>query len=143
MSNSIYKQILSFANAQSRNKVVFHRQPIPDLQVTNVSVSLSELIYNFKEVKRLPMKASLLLEKLLNEAVFQNEHLGNCLAIHNIGMLFEPELKLDFAQLLNNYSQNNLLFVKWEGEIDGENLYFLTKEKGIKTNIKHLSHIVI
>jgi hypothetical protein len=68
---------------------------------------------------------------------------GRYLSIENIGVLFEPELKLDFASLLDSYSQNNVLFVKWEGEIDAENIYFLTKEKGIKKNIKNLSHIVI
>jgi hypothetical protein len=57
--------------------------------------------------------------------------------------LFEPELKVDFNNLLEKYSNTNALFVKWEGVIDNENLYFLSKEKGIKININKLSHIAI
>jgi len=52
-------------------------------------------------------------------------------------------LKLDFFAILDKYSRSNLLFIKWEGEIDEENLYFLSKIKGEKINIKNLSYIAI
>lgn len=89
------------------------------------------------------MRASAELDSLLNSNIHQHFLYGKYLSIDNIGILFEPELKIDFARLLENYSQNNILFLKWEGEIDNENIYFLTKQKGTKISIKNLSHIVL
>jgi hypothetical protein len=89
------------------------------------------------------MKVSLELENMLNTATIDHEIYGRLLTISNLGILFEPELKVDFNNLLEKYSNTNTLFVKWEGAIDNENLYFLSKEKGIKININKLSHIAI
>jgi hypothetical protein len=83
------------------------------------------------------------LDDILNAAISQHDVFGRYLSIENIGVLSEPELKLDFANLFDRYSQNNVLFVKWEDDIDTYNVYVLTKESGIKINIKNLSHIVI
>jgi hypothetical protein len=65
------------------------------------------------------------------------------LAISNIGILLEPELKQDFNRFLEKHSNSNILFVKWDGEFDQENLYFLSKENGFKIDIKNLSHIAL
>lgn len=72
-----------------------------------------------------------------------DDRFGEYVAISNPGILFETELKIDFGQILSNWSANNTLFVKWEGDIDSGWLYFLTREKGIKTNIRNLSYITI
>ena len=64
-------------------------------------------------------------------------------ALSNIGILIEPELKQDLTRLMEKHSNGNVLFIKWDGEIDQDNLYFLSKEKGIKINIKNLSQILI
>jgi len=89
------------------------------------------------------MRVSSELDRILNAAISNHDLFGKYLSIENLGILFEPELKIDFNRLLDSYSQNNALFVKWDGEIDSENIYFLTKENGIKINIKNVSHIAI
>ena len=52
-------------------------------------------------------------------------------------------MKIDLVQILDKYSSLHTLFVKWEGEIEDGILYFLTKEKGQRIDIKNLSHVVI
>lgn len=143
MSKPINQAITDYIKSQSRNKIIFYSQDISALQSVNVGRRLSESIYNLNEPGRIAMRVLSELDGILNAAISQHDVFGRYLSIENIGVLFEPELKLDFASLLDSYSQNNVLFVKWEGEIDAENIYFLTKEKGIKKNIKNLSHIVI
>jgi hypothetical protein len=143
MSKPINQAITDYIKSQSRNKIIFYSQDISALQSVNVGLRLSESIYNLNEPGRIAMRVLSELDGILNAAISQHDVFGRYLSIENIGVLFEPELKLDFASLLDSYSQNNVLFVKWEGEIDAENIYFLTKEKGIKKNIKNLSHIVI
>lgn len=143
MSKPINQAIADYIKSQSRNKIIFYSQDISALQSVNVGLRISESIYNLNEPGRIAMRVLSELDGILNAAIYQHDVFGRYLSIENIGVLFEPELKLDFANLLDNYSQNNVLFVKWEGEIDAENIYFLTKENGIKINIKNLSHIVI
>ncbi len=143
MANQTIDIITDYIKSQSRNKIIFHSKDIAGLFPVDIGLRISEAIYNFKEPGKIPMRVSTELDTILNTSIMQHDLFGGYLSVENLGILFELELKLDFARLLENYSQNNLLFVKWEGEIDGNNLYFLTKENGIRINIKNLSHIII
>lgn len=143
MSNPINQSITDYIKSQSRNKIIFHSQDFSDFESVNIGLRISESIYNLNEPGRIAMRVLSELDGILNAGISQHDVFGRYLSIENIGVLFEPELKLDFASLLHSYSQNNVLFVKWNGEINTDNIYFLTKENGIKINIKNLSHIVI
>mgnify|MGYP001465387391 FL=1 len=143
MNYPIINTITDYIQSQARNKVIFHSQDLSDLITVNVGLRISENIYNFKEPGRISMRVSSELDRILNAAISNHDLFGKYLSIENLGILFEPELKIDFNRLLDSYSQNNALFVKWDGEIDSENIYFLTKENGIKINIKNVSHIAI
>jgi len=136
-------EILSFLKTQSRNKVVFYKDSIIDIPAIDLGTELSQILFNLTDLTKLPMKVSHELDKIFNKAIIEHSIFGRLLAISNLGILFEPELKVDINNLLEKYSNTNVLFVKWEGAIDNENLYFLSKEKGIKININKLSHIAI
>jgi hypothetical protein len=143
MNKAIIDTIRSYANSQSRNKIVFHRNEMPDLTTIDLGLSLATSIYNLQETSNVSMMVTAGLSKILGTAVTQHQEFGKYLSVENPGILFEPALKIDFRRFLDSYSQNNLLFVKWDGEIDAENIYFLTKERGIIIKIQNLSHIVI
>ena len=143
MNKAIIDTIRSYANSQSRNKIVFHRNEIPDITTIDLGLNLATSIYNFQETGKVSMMVTAELSKILSSAVRQHQEFGKYLSVENPGILLEPALKIDFRRFLDNYSQNNLLFVKWEGEIDADNIYFLTKENGININIQNLSHIVL
>lgn len=134
---------MDYIQSQARNKIIFYSEDISDLKSVNVGLRISENIYNFKEPGRISMRVSSELDRVLNAAISNHDLFGKYLSIENLGILFEPELKIDFNRLLDSYSQNNALFVKWDGEIDAESIYFLTKENGIKINIKNVSHIAL
>lgn len=136
-------KIVQFLESQPRNKIVFHKLKMTDLKTLNLGFQMAEAIYSYKDVGKVSMKATSTLGTLLNASVAAHTVYGPYLSIENPGILFEPELKLDFANILDRHSQNNLLFVHWEGDIDQDYLYFLTRESGIKINIKHLSYITI
>ncbi len=143
MNYPIINNITDYIQSQARNKIIFHSQDISELESVNIGLRISESIYNFKEPGRIPMRVSSELDRVLNAAISNHDVFGKYLSIENLGVLFEPELKIDFNRLLDSYSQNNALFVKWDGEIDAESIYFLTKENGIKINIKNVSHIAL
>jgi len=143
MNKPIITILTDYIKSQSRNKIIFHSQDISDIVTVNIGLQISESIYNFKEQGRIAMRVSSELDQILNAAISRHDVFGRYLSIENLGILFEPELKLNFALLLDSYSQNNVLFVKWEGEIDADNIYFLTEENGVKISIKNISHIII
>lgn len=143
MNIPIIDTIRSYANSQSRNKIVFHRNEIQDITTIDLGLSLANSIYNFQETSNVSMMVIAELSKILGSAVSQHQEFGKYLSVENTGILLEPALKIDFWRFLDSYSQNNLLFVKWEGETDADNIYFLTKENGININIQNLSHIVL
>ena len=135
--------ILSYLSTRSRNKIVIFRENIAGIELTNIGLLLSEAIFNLKNTDRLSIRATNELEGILQKATYDHAEYGKILAITNIGILLEPDLKIDFMRLLDRYSQNNALFLHWEGDIDNEHLYFLSKENGIKIKIKNLSHLAL
>lgn len=137
------KDILKYLSSQSRNKLVIHKHQLDIIDAINIGNLVSEAISKFIDDKRLSLKVTHILDEIFEESKVNHQDLGKILAIKNFGILFEPELKLDTYQLLDKYSRNNALFIQWDGEIENNNLYFLTKEKGQKINIKNLSHIII
>ncbi|MBC6368013.1 hypothetical protein [Algoriphagus sp. AK58] len=143
MEPTVAEKIKSYISAISRNRIVFHQTIISDLEYVDLGKELSKAIFNQMNQTKLSMRALVELEKILEKGVKNHYKYGTCLAICNLGILFEPELKLDFSGFLDKYSKNNVLFVKWEGEADSDHLYFLTIQNGIKISIKNISHIKI
>jgi hypothetical protein len=143
MDKLISNQISAYLKTQSRNKIVIYRECINDIAAIDLGRLLSQAIYNLKDESKLPMRVSNELDKILNTSIINHSSYGRILALSNIGIVLEPDLKQDLHMLLAKYSNNNVLFVQWDGEIENDNLYFLSKEKGIRINIKNLSHIII
>lgn len=135
--------IQNYLESFSRNKIVFYNHYISGIEELNVGKCLSQEITSFSSDAKVGLKTMQIINKMFSSSILVIQEYGKCLAIKNIGILLEPELKIDFVQILDKYSSSNTLYVKWEGEIEDGILYFLTKEKGQKIDIKNLSHIVI
>ncbi len=137
-----HNKINAFINSYARNKLVVYQGEIESIASVDVGKELSLLLGNVIEDIRLSMKAKLLVENLFNSSIQNHSDFGQILALKNIGILLEPELKIDFANLLDQASRTNPLFLQWEGEVQDNKLYFLSNE-GIEIDIKNLSHIVL
>jgi hypothetical protein len=133
--------IKQFINSYSRNKLILTAEPIDNIDYIDIGKVFSKHIKEFLGNKMFSLKAKMELDEVLDSNIMHADDIGKYLAITNLGILLEPELKIDFVQILDKYSSSNTLFVKWEGEIEDGILYFLTKEKGQKIDIKKLSHI--
>jgi hypothetical protein len=104
---------------------------------------LSDALFPLVDNPQVSLKAKALLDNLLASAIVNHPAFGKILSIKNLGILFEYELKIDLIQLFSKYSQNNGLLVLWEGEIEGNNLYFSNKESGLKFSLQNISHIIL
>lgn len=135
--------IQDYLNTTTRNKIIFFRSDIPGIEPIDLGNKVAHSISKIVNDKRLSFKAKLIIEDVLSSSIIKHDNYGKLLAISNIGILFEPDLKIDIINLFDSYSSGNPLFIRWEGEIDNGKLFFLSKQNGIKVEFKNLSHIII
>ena len=137
------EKILTYLGTQSRNKVIFHNTPIESVKSHNVGLLIAEAIKEIKDDSRLSLKVSNLIDEIFASCKESHSEYGEIIAIENVGILLEPDLKQDFGNVLRKHSDSNTLFINWQGEVEKDYIYFLTKESGKKIDIKNLSHITI
>lgn len=113
------QEVAVYAKQDLRNKIVFSKQRIEGLQYLNVGLALAKMLRD----NSLP---SLAIQQLFSDAVKADENIGRYLAIFNIDILFESDLKLDVGNLFDSYSKNQCLII----QADSEN---------VLNNITHLS----
>ena len=143
MNTIFFNTILTFIEQYPRNKIVFYKERLLDITPIDVGQLLSQSLFNFNNERQLPMKAYDEINRIFDKAVLDHPNFGKTLAIANLGILFEPDLKQNFKTIIDSHSTNNLLLIEWEGEIESNALYFMSKERGIKININNLSHIAL
>ena len=133
----------SYLSSQSRNKIVIFTAPLNGIIPFDIGVMISRTIATLTDDKRLSLKVTGVLDNIFNSLIIESEKYGKILPIKNLGILFEGDLKIDVLQLFDKYSRTNTLFIQWDGEIENNTLYFLSKYKGQKIDIKNLSYIAI
>jgi len=143
VTGTYHNTVLDFLSKNPRNKLIIVSRELGDIKFINLDNELSSQLNGIKIISRFSLKAKDLINDFLNNNTKINDRIGRHLAISGIGILLEKELKLDFPSFLDQYSQNQTLFLKWDGEITDNNLYFLTKQNGLEIDISNLSHIVI
>ena len=136
-------KIMHYLQSYSRNKLIFFKEKPLDIPCLDIGYSLAKELNKLSNPKNIGLAAEAILNDLMIQAVSLKEPFGNVQCIENPGILFEPELKLNFLLFLDRFSKDIPLFVHWSGRIENNTLYFLTKEKGIKIDIQELSHIIL
>ena len=134
-------QVRKYLSSDSRNKIVVHQSRIPGIHYGNVGYDLSSDLTNCIQKGNITMKTLDALDQLLEGYVVPDNCIGKYIAIENLGLLFEPELKIDLTQLLSKYSKFHPIFLRWDGDVDRHILFFLSKETGVKIDLSHLSYI--
>lgn len=115
-------EIAKYVKQNTRNKIVFCHGDIDGISFVNVGLILSQLLTDDESFAN---GYQLLCNRILNQHLY-NSIIGDYIAIENIGILFEPELKLDLHNIMESFSHNQCLIIKSDAEINNENLYFLS-----------------
>ena len=134
--------IIQFVNTHPRNRLIIVQKELVDIPYIDIGKSLSIKLQGIPE-ESLPNITVNFLDEIVDLNLQYSEEFGNYIAINNIGILLEKELKMDVKNILQKYSRDTTLFVKWEGEIEESKLYFLSKEQGVEINLKDITHIIL
>lgn len=142
--NTCKDKIVSFLNSYPRNRLIISKNHfnLEEINWMDIAKLLALELSNLDKSK-IVFRINQLLDDIIVKNKTQHEEFSETIAIENIGILLEPELKFNFEKFLNDYSQNNALILKWDGEIDTNQLYFLTKNDNHKIDLNNISHIVI
>ena len=108
-SSCLKQEVATYVKQDLRNKIVFSKQCIEGLQYLNVGLTFAKMLRD----NSLP---SLAIQQLFSDAVKADQNIGRYLAIFNIDILFEPELKLDVGNLFDSYSKNHCLVIQADSE---------------------------
>ena len=129
------QDILEYIGQNTRNRIVFSNTVVDGLDFINVGRYVATELSKANN----PLD---IIANLLSELQF-NPQIGNYIAIDNIGILFEPELKLDVKSILDSYSKNQTLIVRSDAVIADGKFYFLSPEDNISVSLDGLSFITI
>ena len=107
----------AFLSSPSRNHLVISDDCIVGFDYIDVGIS----------DRRLSMRVQDHLNVLLRSHICKSEEFGEYLALTNIGILFEPLLKIDLEGFLDRWSQNMILILDvGKGHVQDNHL-FLTQ----------------
>ena len=134
----------SFLKKSPRNRLIILSQvKLGELSFVDIGSKLSKAIENQITHKQISMVASDALETIMQNSEKIHPEIGKYTAVSNLGILFEKALKIDSIHFLDTHSKNQTLFIYWEGEVDKNKLYFLSKNKGLQFDITNISHITL
>ncbi|WP_310993754.1 hypothetical protein [Aequorivita marina] len=137
------KNIIHFIKTHPRNRLIIVKNDFVDVPYVDIGKSLSKRLRGELEEKSLPLITSKVFDEIVDLNLKYSEDLRNYIAIKNIGILMEKELKIDLKSILEKHSRGTTLIVNWDGEIEDRSLYFLSKEKGVEINLKDISHLTL
>lgn len=128
---------ISEVGAQNtRNKLVFCDHNIDELHFVDVGFELS-LRLSLSSLDDDSALADLF------EQTSYHDKIGSYLAISNIGILFEPELKFNIRNILDSYSKNNVLIIQSDAEIQNGTFYFLKQSDRSAVNLQGLTYMIV
>ncbi len=130
------QDIAYYLQQNTRNKIVFCREGIDGIRFINVGLELSRILGENPDTMD---GADTAYKQVLGQSQ-ENGLIGMYLALENIGILFEPDLRLDVRSIFDNYSKNQCLIVNTDAEIADDRFYFLRKGDGTEVNLQGLSY---
>lgn|GEM_PF-1074169 len=137
-------KIKDFISTYPRHRlvIVVDNKEVEDLMFFDIGLLLAQEIKKMDK-KKVVFALEQILERIINERKLLNNDFGEYIAIQNIGLLFEAELKFNFQKFIENISQNLTFLLKWDGAVDNKILHFINKKNNHKIDLKNVSHIIL
>ena len=137
--------LTTFINSASRNHLILKKGFIDGLEYMNVGLVVSAFIEDILSDRRLSMRTQDKINELFRNNTKRSESIGQYLALTNIGILFEPQLKIDIEGLFNRWSQNMTLVIDLGIGQFSDNLLYLTADSSreYSVSLEAINHIFL
>lgn len=117
MEREMDKQILKFIESNPRHRLVVCDVLPADVYHLDMGLNLSRKIVDFCGSSNLAMLTQETLTSLMDHHIARHAVYGKSIAIMNCGILFEPELHIDFRAFIEKWSKSCLVFLHHENVI--------------------------
>lgn len=130
-----------YLNDDSRHKLLFATGEIYGVEFVDVGKELSLAICKHIGNKNVSLITEGELEIIIERNTKNDSDSGDYIAISNIGILFEPELKLNVPSKFENWAKTRCLIVKKEGTIENGTFKLAgTAERKYTIELKGISY---
>ena len=126
----------------TRHKLLFTSHHAEGMNFVNIGALLARAIESSLSNRHLPFVAEEELEKIIKAKVCHSSEIGDYIAIRNIGILFEPALRLDLHAKFSTWSKTYVLIVNsTEGTIQ-KNIFYLAgdADSSYRINLSDISY---
>lgn len=139
------KQIAHMISVENRHKLFFVSGQCHGINFVDIGFHLSKAIENHLDNKHLSLFADERLEELIKNNVISDSEIGKYVAIKNIGILFEPELKLDLRAKFDSWAKSYVLIVDANEGMIINNTFYLASARNstYSINLSEISHKTI
>lgn len=137
------KQILDYTTQCLRHKLVF--TACSEIAYTDIGYLLSQAIESSLNNKRLSLIADEHIDKIFRDNIKTHPTLGKYIALSNIGILFEPILKLDLRAKIDKWSRELVLIIDPHEGLIKNNIFYLggLEDQQCTINLSEISHKTI
>lgn len=129
-----------FINQNSKHKLVFTKNEIGGFAFTDVGYEMAALLDGQSSPS---VVATATFDSVVAKGMDTHPVYGRCLAIKNIGILFEPALLLNIRMLFESISHDTLLLICSDGVVQNDTFYFINPTEGYGIPLSGLSYLVI
>lgn len=131
-----------FIPTGTRHKLLFTSHHAEGMNFVDVGALLARAIKSSLSNQNLPFDTEEELEKIIKANVCHSFEIGDYIAIRNIGILFEPALRLDLHAKFSTWSKAYVLIVdSAEGAIQ-KNIFYLAGDtaSSYRINLSDISY---
>jgi len=143
MFESKYRsQVRDYLDKGPRHRIIFSETRLEGVSYLDIGKSLSEL-KSSATAEYGPLELDSTLANLIQNYSVETSAFGKVLAIKNLGFLFEGKLEFEFETFLARISRQQLVVILWDGDLDGNQLYFLTRKDGVEFDLSGLNYLML
>lgn len=126
-------------------RLIFVNNQLDGLSFVDMGLSLSEAIEPLIDSKYLSLETNDIVDKMMMQNISQHPVFGNYVAICNIGILFEPVLKLDISAKLRKWTKDfTLIISNSEGVIENNTFHLAgTNKPSYSVNLSDIPYNII
>ena len=110
------QKLITYAHSNLRHHLVVLNSEVEGLHYVNIGKVLAAALCDHADDEDLSMLAANSIADIIKSSISTHEQLGKYIALTNLPILFEPELKFDVPALLDSWSKQMLLIVNLNNE---------------------------
>ncbi len=138
-SNS-FNGLMTFLSTTPKNRLIIDLNGSMEKEGIDIGLQLASALI---ECENPSMIVGNVIYKLIQEHKALDNKIGYYIALKNIGILFEPTLKINMRMLIDSVSQSMTLILNTSGKVRNNTFYFIDEESGITVSLAGMSYYTI